>query len=268
MSNSGERPGYELCMNPHYAWMQNFFRALPFAHGYLKREKMREVDVKIRQYVSNKLQEASTLLQSAQGFLSQMTMNLMLGGPMGVGLGVQPATMPQPVPAPGAQPIPGQQPAMMDPYQSAMIVQSLAQQLENVMMKLRNTATDIFYADSGWAPVGAAQAIREEEILRLCDYDDSMIGLGEAALLKAREVYNNLQSMNIQGAQQALLELDQVVNTIRELYDERKRFLAFATTQKGLGDTVAAVGGAVVSGIGSALSKAKQLLARIFRRGG
>ncbi len=266
MSSGGERPGYELCLNPHYAWMQNFFRVIPFAHGYLKREKMREVDVKIRQYVSSKLQEAATLIQSAQGFLSQMTMNMMLGGPMGIGLGAQPATMPQPVPTPGVQMAPGQPAPMMDPYQTAMMIQGVMQQLENIMMKLRNIATDISYADSGWAPVGAAQAIREEEILKLCDYDDSLIGLGEAALAKAREVYNNLQAGNIAGAQQALMELDQVVTTIRELYDERKRFLTFATTQKGLGDTVAAVGGAVVGGIGSALSKAKQLLSRIFRR--
>jgi len=196
-----------------------------------------------------------------------MAMNLMLGGPMGVGLGAQPATMPQPVPAPGQQPVPGQQPQMMDPYQSAMLVQSLAQQLENIMMKLRNTASDIFYADSGWAPVGAAQAIREDEILKLCEYDDSLIGLSEAALAKAREIYNNLQAMNVTGVQQVIAELDQVVNTIRELYDERKKFLSFVTTQKGLGTAVTGAGRTIAKGFGAAISKAKQLLSKIFRRG-
>ena len=44
--------GYELCLQPHYAWIQNMFRAVPFARGFIKKEKLRELDVEIRKYVA------------------------------------------------------------------------------------------------------------------------------------------------------------------------------------------------------------------------
>ena len=250
MSTVGDTggPGYELCLRPHYAWIQNLFRAVPFARGFLRREKLRELDVEIRRYVAGRLDEAYREVEAARQALASAAGQAFFAS----------APMLSPVPAPG----PGERGAA-----ALQALPVLSERLRSVGVEVSGLASDILYADSGWAPVGAARAIREEEILRLCDYDDSMIGLGEAAAKTARELRAAVGLGDYQRALELLGQLEEVVRSLRGLYEERRRFLQFASSGETVAGQLRAAGQAVAGGLGSAVSRARSLLSRVFGRG-
>ncbi|BES81589.1 hypothetical protein [Pyrodictium abyssi] len=247
-NSSSGGPGYELCLRPHYAWIQNMFRAVPFARGFLRREKLRELDVEIRRYVAGRLDEAYREVEAArQALASAAGQAFFASTPM---LSAVPPTAPVQQGTGALQALP-----------------VLPERLRSIGAEVSGLVSDILYADSGWAPVGAARAIREDEILRLCEYDDSMIGLGEAAARTARELRAAVGLGDYQKALELLGRLEEVARSLRELYEERRRFLQFASS----GDTVAgrlrAAAGAVAEGLGPAVSRARILLSRVFGRG-
>ena len=247
-SGGSSGPGYELCLQPHYAWIQNMFRAVPFARGFIKKEKLRELDVEIRKYVAGRLDEAYREVEAArQALASAVGQALFASTPM---------LSPVPAPSPGELGV------------ALQALPVLSERLRSIGAEVSGLASDLLYADSGWAPVGAARAIREDEILRLCEYDDSMIGLGEAAARTARELRAAVGRGDYQKALELLGRLEEVARSLRELYEERRRFLQFASSSDTVAGRLRAAAEAAVEGLGSAVSRARGLLARLSRRGG
>ncbi len=143
-------------MSPHYAWVQRLFSLIPGARGYLRREKMREADILIRRFVAERVSAAAGLAAQAAGRAFF-------------------ATMPSLTPVP-----PG--------VESGAGLAAYHQRLMDLAVRLDSLASDVLYADSGWAPVSAVQAIREDVIEGLCKLDDSMIGPASGIEEAARAV--------------------------------------------------------------------------------
>ncbi len=226
--------GYELCLNPRYAWMQKFFSLFPFARGYLKLEKMREADILIRRHVASKISEAERILRDAAGAAAQSLSSLYFAS--------APTLTPRPMLS--AQPVPP----------------DLHQRLMDAANKLNMLSADVLYADSGWAPVSAVQAIREDEILKLCEIDDTMLGVAEALSEAARRLDQALRSGNHQEAQQLAADILAAADRLREILELRREFLRFAGgANPGLTDRVK-------SAVASAREAIERLLSRV--RGG
>ena len=236
-------PGYELCLRPHYAWVQRLFSLVPGARGYLGKEKLREVDVLIRRYCAERVDEAVRELEAARQSLAARASQAYFST----------------VPSLGGSPLLGSG-ADLAGFQA---FQALSESLRSLSIELQNLGSDLLYADSGWAPIGAAQAVREEEIRQLCEYDDAVIGVAEAILKIARELRVAAEAGDVKGAQEKISELREAVSQARSLYEERRKYLRFVTHQ-GLTarEALEKIGGAARS----ALSKAKSFLARIFKK--
>ncbi len=194
--------GYELCLHPHYAWVQRLFSTIPGASGYLRREKLREADVLVRRHVASRVSEAERLLREAAGLVTQGFTSLYFAS--------TPTLTPR-LPAPVAA-------APVD----------LPQRLMDAANRLNRLSADILYADAGWAPVSAVQAIREEEILRLCEFDDTMIGLGEVLLEAARRVADAVRRSDYQEANQRLQDVLDAASRLEETLRARAEYLRFA----------------------------------------
>jgi len=239
--SGGRGPGYGLCLEPHYAWVQRFFSIVPGARGYLAKEKIREADILIRRYVASRLDEAAGEVEAARQVLaSRASQSFFASTPM-IG---QPAL--------GAADL-----------SSLQASQALGDTLRRLHVLLQGLSSDVLYADAGWAPVGAAQAIREPELRQLCSYDDAMIGLAEAILALARRLRGAVEAGDYAEAANEARELEEAARRLRELYEERRRFLHFVT-HEGLGLREAL--GKLRRGAGGALEAARSLLERLARR--
>ncbi len=190
--------------------------------GYLGREKLREADVLIRRYAASRIDEAVSRLEEARGFIASRESEAFFSN------------------------IPGLTPAPVSPSTGLARFSGVLEQLSLEAQKL---ASDILYADSGWAPVSAVQAIREEELRRLCEYDDTLIGLSEGILVKASELLDATRRGDTGTVERVIDELRDAIRTARRVYEERVRFLRFAG-----------------AGGESVLEKAKSLLSRLFQR--
>ena len=245
-SEAGSGEGYGLCVSPHYAWVQRLFSLIPGARGYLAKEKLREADILVRRYAAERLDEAVRELEAARTALaSAATRAYFTATPM---LG-QPA-----VPAaPGPQPL-----------EAAL---SLAETLRRLSVEAQGLSSDILYADSGWAPVGAVQAIREPEIRQLCEYDNTLIGLAETVLQLSRQLRAAAERGDTTEAAGLAEKLREALQALRSLYEERRRYLRF-TTHQGLAakEALARIARGAREAAGTALEKAKELLARLTGR--
>lgn len=241
-------PGYGLCLEPHYAWMQRLFSIVPGARGYLAKEKIREADVLIRRHVSSLLDQAAGEIEAARQALTARASQALFSATPMIG-----------------QPLLGAVDAS-----SLHAAQTLGETLRRLVSALQNLGSDILYADAGWAPVGAAQAIREPELRQLCSYDDTMVGLAEAVLALARRVRDSVEAGDYTTAAAEARELEDAVKKLRGLYEERRSYLRFVTHQ---GLRARDVAQKLRSGAGSALEAARSALGRLaarlgLRRGG
>ena len=236
MSEEAGGPGYELCLRPHYAWVQNLFRLIPGARGYLRKEKMREADILIRRYVASRLDEAASSIERARQALGGAALQAVLGQQLLPSLPAAPMTQP-----------------------GGLEAAALLEQLRSLYNRVQNLASDILYADSGWAPVSAAQAIRENEILGLCEIDDTMIGLAEAVRKLASELEAAASMGDTMTVAEKIRLLGEALEKLGSVYAERRRYLQFATTDA----TVAARIREAFTGLRSA---ARRLLDRVFHR--
>jgi len=239
--SGGRGPGYGLCLEPHYAWVQRLFSLVPGARGYLAKEKIREADILIRRYVASRLDEAAGEVEAARQVLaSRASQSFFASTPM-IG-----------------QPLLGSVDAA-----SLQASQALGDTLRRLHALLQGLSSDVLYADAGWAPVGAAQAIREAEIRRLCGYDDAMIGLAEAILALARRLRSAVEAGDYAAAASEARELEEAAGKLRSLYEERRRFLSFVT-HRGLSAREALE--KAKAGASSALEAARSTLRRLAER--
>lgn len=240
MGESG--PGYQLCVSPHYAWVQRVFSIVPGARGYLRKEKLREVDILIRRYAAERIDEAVRELEAARSSLSSRASQAFFAS----------------TPMLGGSPLLGGADAA-----SVRGFQLLGETLRSLSIELQNVGSDLLYADSGWAPIGAAQAVREDEIRQLCEYDDAVIGVAEALASRARELRLLVEAGRVEEAANKAMELRELLASLRETYEERRKYLRFVT-HEGLSarEAMKRLG----AGAASALSRAKGLLARLAGR--
>jgi len=244
LSQGGE--GYSLCLKPHYAWVQNLFRLIPGARGYLAREKLREADILIRRHVASKLDEAARNVDQARQLLASLATQA----------------------AAAMTPMLSQFPAPVSP-QGTAVLQALpvvSEKLRGLYSSLQVLSDDIAFADAGWAPVGAVQAIREDEIRKLCEYDDTMLGLAEQILRLSRSLLDAAARSDTGEVLSLAGQLEEAVSSLRALYDERREFLRFATTQKGPEAAARAAAAKAKEALGAALEKARTLLRRLTGR--
>jgi hypothetical protein len=234
-----EATGYGLCLSPHYAWVQRLFSLVPGARGYLAKEKLREADVLIRRYAAERLDEAVRELEAARQLLAARAAQAYFTATPVLG---QPA-----LPAPGG-------------VADMAALQVLGETLRSLSVEAQRLSSDILYADSGWAPVSAVQAIREPEIRQLCEYDNALIGLAVEAARLASELRAAAERRDNQGVEEASGKLGEVLAALKRLYEERRSYLRFVTHQ-GLSarQALEKLGAAA----GSALEKAKELLAQL-----
>ena len=97
-------------------------------------------------------------------------------------------------------------------------------------MRLDSLASDILYADSGWAPISAVQAIREDVIEGLCKLDDSLIGLASGLEEAARKLRDCVAAGDARCIEEKLRAIEEAVGKLREVLATRKEYLRFATS--------------------------------------
>ena len=234
-SGAGEGgAGYSLCLSPSYSWIGRMVRLVPGARGWLEREKTREADIEIRRYVSSLLSQAVAELEDARSRVASAAGRQWLASAALI---------------PG---LPGSQAPLPPP--------GLGDRIASLSSLARDLSSSILYADSGWAPVSAARKITREEILRLCSYDDTMIGLAEAVRELSRRLRRSVELGDWQAAGSLAAELAEALEKLRALYDERRRFIQLASHQgKGFAERVR-------EAIGGALEEARALLSRLASR--
>ncbi len=194
-------PGYEICVRPHYAWVQRLFSTIPGARGYLRREKLREADVLIRRYVASRIDEAVSRIDEARGVVAAGAAEEFFSS------------------IPTLTPTGPRRGESLSRY---------SRLLEQLSLEAQRLSSDILYADAGWAPVSAVQAIREEQLLKLCEIDDTLIGLAEAIAAKAVELLDAAKRGDSSRLEKLAGELAEAISAARRVYEERSRFLRFA----------------------------------------
>lgn len=173
-------------MSVRLGWIEKAMMLVPGYRGYRKRELLREDDRLIRRYVADLLREAAGVLRRAMNDLSiRLGQNLIMV-----------TQMPN-------NPI---------------------QVLENASSRIEALATKVEHLEMGYNPSFDRLKVREDELRRLLEIDNSMIGYANVLLETAKQIAAQVRQSGwfdtrlITTVLQSLEEIEKIV-------EERRRFL-------------------------------------------
>ncbi|MEB3861159.1 MAG: hypothetical protein GSR84_02940 [Desulfurococcales archaeon] len=173
-------------MSARLGWIEKAMMLVPGYRGYKKRELLREDDRILRRYVADVLRQASNTLQQAANEMVQA-------------LGFQAQYMLQ---QPG------------NPLQT----------LNTMQQRIYNIAARVEHLEAGYSPSFDRLKVKEEELQKLLEIDNGMIGFANAILETAKAIlaqvrsYRSFDPRYIQTLQESLDSLEAIV-------EERRRFL-------------------------------------------
>ena len=173
-------------MSARLGWLEKLAMLVPGYRGYKKRELLREDDKILRSYVADQLREASKNLQQAA---SELVSRL---GPQAQAWLQQPGN-----------PI---------------------QLLNEYSRRLYNIASLVEHLELGYSPSFNVLKVKEEELRRLKEIDNSLVGFASAILETSKII---LQQVRSQGwfDTRYLATLAESITSIEEVVEKRRRFI-------------------------------------------
>ena len=173
-------------MSARLGWIEKAMMLVPGYRGYKKRELLREDDRIIRGYVADVLRQASQLLLQAQNELVQA-------------LGFQAQMMLQ---QPG----------------NPLSTLSLLQQ------RIYSLSAQVEHAEAGYSPSFDRLKVREEELQKLLEIDNNMIGFANVILETAKIILNQVRSTR-SFDQRLVITIQESLGELERILAERRRFL-------------------------------------------
>ncbi len=173
-------------MSLRLGWLEKLAMLVPGYRGYKRRELLREDDAILRRYVADKLREASKMLQDAAEELARR-----LGG-QAVWLLQQPG----------------------NPVQA----------LNDYARKLYTLAGLVENLELGYSPSFSRIKVQEEELRKLMEIDNRMVGYTSVALETARIILGQARGQGWFDVR-LLQTIGETVTSIESVVEERRRFL-------------------------------------------
>ncbi len=173
-------------MSKKLGWIEKAMMLVPGYRGYKKRELLREDDRILRRYVADLLRDASNRIQQAISELVQA-------------YGIQAQQMLQ---QPG------------NPLST----------LEWLRQRIYSLAGQIEHAEAGYQPSFDRLKVKEDELRRLQEIDNEMIGYAQVILETAKLVLNQVRRQRSFDPRYTLT-IQQALDELERILGERRRFL-------------------------------------------
>ena len=173
-------------MSKRLGWLEKAAMLIPGYRGYKKRELLRDDDKRLRTYVADVLREANNLLQQAS---NEMTRKL---GPQALSWLQMPG----------------------NPIEA----------LNQTAQRLYNVASFIEHLEMGYSPSFNPLKIKEEELERVLEIDNAMIGFANVILETAKTILGQVQAQGYYDMR-LLTTIHQSLNELERIANERRRYL-------------------------------------------
>ncbi len=173
-------------MSIRLGWIEKAAMLIPGYRGYKKRENLREDDRLVRKYVADILRQAAANLQEALREISNR-------------LGSQLMVITQ---------YPG------NPLQL----------LDDAARRILAEANQVEHAEMGYSPSFSRLKVKEEELRRLLEIDNAMIGYANVILEVSKQILQSARSTGWFDTRLLTTLLDSI-NEIGKIMAERRRFL-------------------------------------------
>ena len=173
-------------MSVRLGWIEKAMMLIPGYRGYKKREMLREDDKLLRTYVADILRQASQTLQQAANELVQA-----LG------------------------------------FQAQMLLQQPGNPistLNQLASRLYNLAGHVEHQEAGYAPSFNRLKVKEEELQKLLEIDNAMIGYANVILETAKNILSQVRAQRWFDTR-LIATLLQSADEIERIVAERRRFL-------------------------------------------
>jgi len=173
-------------LSKRLGWLERAAMLIPGYRGYKKRELLRDDDRRLRAYVADVLRQASQLLQQAA---SELTGRL---GP-----------------------------------QAMMWLQTPGNPIEalnSAAARAYNVASYIEHLEEGYSPSFDPLKVKEEELERLLEIDNAMIGYANVVLETARIILGQVRGQGYYDLR-LLATIHQSLDELEKIAGERRRFL-------------------------------------------
>lgn len=181
-------------MSARLGWLERAMMLVPGYRGYKKRELLREDDRLIREYVARTLREASNTLQQALSEMVQL-------------LGFQAQLMLQ---QPG------------NPVST----------LEQLRQRITSLAAQIEHSEAGYQPSFDRLKVGEEELSRLKEIDNRMIGYANVILETSKIILSQVRQYRSFDPRYTLT-IQESLDKLESILAERRRFLHGSATVTG-----------------------------------
>jgi len=167
-------------------WIEKAMMLVPGYRGYKKRELLREDDRLLRGYVADILRQASqTLQQAAQELVNS--------------LGFQAQMM------------------LQQPGNPISVLNELSSRLYNL-------AAQVEHQEAGYSPSFDRVKVGEEELRKLLEIDNAMIGFANVILETAKIILNQVRTSRWYDTR-LIVTIQQSADEIERIIGERRRFL-------------------------------------------
>ncbi len=173
-------------MSAKLGWIEKAMMLVPGYRGYKKRELLREDDRIIRSYIADILRQAGQILLQTQNELVQM-------------YGFQAQMMLQ---QPG------------NPLQAINLLQQ----------RLHSLAAQVEHVEAGYSPSFDRLKVKEEELQKLQEIDNKMIGFANVILETAKMIQNQLRATRSFDPR-LVYTIQESINELENILAERRRFL-------------------------------------------
>ena len=173
-------------MSVRLGWIEKAMMLVPGYRGYKRRELLREDDRLIRKYVADVLREAAMVLRRAMNELSQRYgSNLIM---------------------------------------VTQVPNNPIEVLENASRRIEALATRVEHLEMGYSPSFDRLKVKEDELRRLLEIDNSMIGYANVLLETARQIAGQIRQSGWFDTRLIVTVL-QSLEEIERIIEERRRFL-------------------------------------------
>ncbi len=173
-------------MSKRLGWLEKAAMLIPGYRGYKKRELLRDDDKRLRSYVADVLRQAASTIQQAS---SELVARL---GPQAMAW----------LQAPG------------NPVES----------LNNTATRIYNVASFIEHLEAGYSPSFNPLKVKEEELEKVLEIDNAMIGFAHVILETAKNILTQVRSQGYYDLR-LLTTIHSSLDELERIAAERRRFL-------------------------------------------
>jgi len=173
-------------MSTKLGWIEKAMMLIPGYRGYKKRELLREDDRLLRGYIADILRQASQLLLQVQNELVQM-------------MGFQAQMM------------------LQQPGNPLQVISFLQQRIYSL-------AGQVEHVEAGYSPSFDRLKVKEEELNKLLEIDNKLIGFSNVILETAKIIVNQIRASRSFDPR-LTITIQESLGELEKILAERRRFL-------------------------------------------